>query len=112
MNKSREPAIVNAFIKWGGQPGLSLLEWNRERPDALITYGKQGIGIETTAINEAVRRQTIAPQKWMAEAFRIVDEARRIYEGRNDQAAIVRCDSLCRGNNTSRLLGGIHEEKT
>jgi hypothetical protein len=90
MNKLRERAIVNGFIRWGGQPGLSLLEWDRERPDALIADGDQIVGIEVTAINEAVSRQAIAPQKWTTEAFRIVDEARRIYETRSTTTVIVR----------------------
>ncbi len=90
MNKVRERAIVEGFIKWGGHPGLSLRQWDCERPDALVTDGMQVIGVEVTAVSEAVPRQAIAPQKWTAEAFRIVDAARKTFENRDPSPIVVR----------------------
>ncbi len=89
MNKARERAIVEGFIKWGGRPGLCLREWNRERPDALVTDGTQVIGLEVTAVSEAVQRQAIAPQKWRAEACRVVDAAKKVFESRDPTPVIV-----------------------
>lgn len=90
MDKLRERAIVDAFIRWGGISRLSLRDWDRERPDALIASGDQVIGVEVTAVSEATPRQHDAPQKWKAEAFRIVDAARQAFEARNQTPVVVR----------------------
>jgi hypothetical protein len=90
MNKQREWALIESFVNFGPASGLSLVEWDRERPDALVATGNQLVGVEVTAIIEAVPRQQTAPQKWVVEADRIAESARISFEARNDSAVVVR----------------------
>ena len=90
MNKVRERAIVEGFVRWGGHPGLTLKDIDRERHDALVAHGTDLIGLEVTAVTEVVPRQRIAPQRWTAEAFKIVQVAKTVFESRNPTRLVVR----------------------
>lgn len=90
MKKLIEKATVEAFLKFGGIADASLLEWDRERPDAVICLGTERVGIEITKLSEAVPRQSIAPQKWKAESERIVESARLAFESQSSEALVVR----------------------
>jgi len=90
MNKQRERGTVEAFLAFGGLSDLSMHDWNRERPDAVILRGAEFIGIEVTKLSEAVPRQAIAPQKWWTEANRLVGAAQALFEARNPDALVVR----------------------
>jgi hypothetical protein len=90
MDKHRERATVEAFLISRGYPLSCLHEWDRERPDALLRLGDKLVGVEVTAINEAVPRRTASPQWWTAQAHRIVSAAQTVFENRQPTALIVR----------------------
>jgi len=90
MNKQRERATVEAFLRSMSFSNSSVHEWDRERPDVLVQIGDELVGIEITTITEATPRQTTAPQKWAAEAVRVVRAARESFEHRNPAALVVR----------------------
>jgi len=90
MNKQRERATVEAFLRSMGFSNSSVHEWDRERPDILVQIGNELVGTEITTVTEATPRQATAPQKWAAEAVRVVRAARESFERRNPTALVVR----------------------
>ena len=92
MDKVREIAIIEGFIRFGGIEGLSIRERDRERPDALLNLQDTVIGVEVTAIQGAQPRQAVAPQKWRASAVQVGEAARRAYEARNRPAVVAHFD--------------------
>jgi hypothetical protein len=90
MSKKRgERALVEALLDSGLVGAATLLEWERERPDALISTEQRIVGIEVTKLAEAVPRHPVAPQKWNVEAERIVEAARLVFEGSDPRRLIV-----------------------
>lgn len=89
MDKQRERATVEAFLRSQGYPISSLKEWDRERTDALVQIDKRMIAIEVTKVVEATKRQSAPPQKWIAEARRIVRHAQKLFERRHSVALVV-----------------------
>lgn len=87
--KLGERAIVEAFIGSRLVPSATLVEWERERPDALIRVDQRIVGVEVTALTEAVRRQPIAPQQWTVEAQRLVQDAKTAFESSNSRPLVV-----------------------
>jgi hypothetical protein len=92
MDKQRERATVEAFLRFQGYPLSSLKEWDRERPDALIQIDERIIGIEVTKVVEATQRQSAPPQQWTTEARRIVRAAQESFEGRHAVALVIRVE--------------------
>lgn len=88
MAKNREHATVKAFLDFARLPLSSVIEW-RESPDALVRLGGTIVGIEVTQLVEATPRQPTAPQKWKAEANRIVGDAQASFERRYSVALVV-----------------------
>jgi hypothetical protein len=66
-----------------------LIDWKRERPDALIQIDEGIIGIEVTKVVEAVPRQSVPPQQWTTEARRIVRAAQESFERRYAVALVI-----------------------
>ena len=87
--RQRELAIVQALLD-RHFPDSAIVERDRERPDVVARIGSQLVGIEVTTVIEAQPRQTTAPQKWSAEAARIVAKAQQLFESRNADPVIVR----------------------
>lgn len=92
MDKRRERATVEAFLASQGYPVSCLIEWDRERPDAIIRVGNESVGVEVTTLTEATPRQSTPPQKWVAEATRIARAAQTAFEQRQSAALIVRLE--------------------
>jgi hypothetical protein len=88
--KHRERHIVEAFLRNGGESLPNLKEWDRERPDAIVTLNGETVGLEVTALIEAVPRQKVSPQKWTEEAERVVVAAQRTFENHNATPVVVR----------------------
>lgn len=87
--KANERAIIDAFLTSMIVPDAVLLSGDRERPDALIRVGAQVVGLELTAVTEAASRQSIPPQRWVAEAERIVKAAKDVYEANSSRPLVV-----------------------
>ncbi len=87
--KLDERAVIEAFLGSGLVPFPTLVEWERERPDALIRVDGRIVGVEVTTLTEAVRRQPIAPQKWAVEAHRLVQAAKTAFESSNSRPLVV-----------------------
>jgi len=94
MNKQRERATIEAFLRSMHYPVSCLVRSDRERPDALVRIGDELIGVEVTTVSEAAPRQTIAPQKWSSEAVRIVRAAQESFEKQDAATLVVRLE-LC-----------------
>jgi hypothetical protein len=90
MNKQRERATVEAFLRSMYSTTSSIYEWDRERPDALVQIGGVLVGIEITTVTEALPRQATAPQKWASEAVCVVRAAQELFERRDSSALVVR----------------------
>ena len=90
--KEGERYVVQAFLESLGLPQSSLLEWERERPDALIKVSDRIVGVELTALSEASSRGPTPPPKWTAEARRVVQAAQSVFESRRATSMIVRFD--------------------
>jgi hypothetical protein len=107
MDKHRERATVKAFLAWQGYPISCLIEWDRERPDAIIRVADDRIGVEVTALTEVTRRQSTPPQQWVAEATRIVRAAQTAFEQRQSAALNVRLElrpAWCPGATKAQTL--------
>lgn len=89
MDKQRERATVEAFLRFQYYPISSLKEWDRERPDALVQLDERMVGIEVTKVIEATQRQAAPPQQWTTEARRIVRAAQESFERRHSMALVV-----------------------
>ena len=87
--KQKERAIVEAFLASVIVPDAELLDIDRERPDALIRVGGRIVGLELTAVTEAASRQSIPPQRWTAEAERIVKAAKKSYDETSSRPLVV-----------------------
>jgi hypothetical protein len=81
--------IVHAFLKTVIVPDAELLDVDRERPDALIRVSGNIVGLEVTAVTEALRRQSVAPQRWTAEATRIVKATNKSYDELSSRPLVV-----------------------
>jgi hypothetical protein len=89
VDKQRERATVEAFLRFQRYPISSLKEWDRERPDALVQIDGRMVGIEVTKVVEATQRQSARPQQWTTEARRIVRAAQKSFEKRHSVALVV-----------------------
>ena len=89
MNKLQERAIVEAFIKFSGVRGLSLREWDREKPDALLDSEGGLVGVEVTTLREATPRQAVNTQAWLAASNRVLEATRRAFEAKTQAPVIV-----------------------
>ncbi len=87
--KRKERAIVEAFLASVIVPDAELLDVDRERPDALIRVEGRIVGLELTAVTEAANRQSIPPQRWTAEAERIVKAAKELYDDMCSRPLVV-----------------------
>lgn len=87
--KLYEKNIIEAFLFARNYPPSALLEWDRERPDALVRINGRVVGVEITKIVEAMPRQPIPPQKWTAEAENVVAAAQTHFEKRHRVALVV-----------------------
>lgn len=87
--KQRERATVEAFLVCQGLPASSLIDCDRESPDATVQVDGETIGIEITQVLEAAPRQPVPPQRWTQEAERTVSAARAFFERRYPRALVV-----------------------
>lgn len=90
MNKFEERAIIEAFLRARNHPPSCLVDWERERPDALVEFSGQRVGVEVTVLSEATPRQSVAPQRWMAAAQRVVRAAQQMHEARSTHCLVTR----------------------
>ena len=78
--KLRERAVVEAFLRSKGHPISALLEWDRERPDAIVRIDDSMVGIDVTQVVEVAPRQPMPPQMWTSEANRAMRYAQKAFE--------------------------------
>lgn len=83
--KRFERKVVGSLLYWMGS---RVRPKPHEEPDFVARFGKQLVGIELTELIDA-KSQSTAPQRWAAEAWRVVGATQREFETRRPEPLIV-----------------------